>query len=86
MGRTSVLGPMERRHKTDLRLPYPVVQAAKKLAESIGVPLNAIFAIAAAQYVVSMAGLDTNRTKREQIIAEMEELFQNIVRESRKAA
>jgi hypothetical protein len=81
----SVLGPMEARKKTDLRLPYSLTVRMKELADAIGVPANAVYAMAAAQYVAELSRLDL-RTKRDRILSEMEKTFQKIVAEARKVA
>ena len=79
----SVLGAMEKRKKTDLRLPIAVTTRMKELADAMGIPANAVYAAAAAQYVIAMSHL-RGGTSRLRMIDEMEKLFQSIVRESRK--
>lgn len=79
-----VLGPMAARKKTDLRLPYGLVKRVEELADSVGVPKNALFAMAAAMLVAQLTPLEPSSKKREQVLDEMERLFQNVVAEVRK--
>ena len=44
----SILGPMAKRTKIDLRLPVAIAERMKVLADSIGIPANAVYAMAAA--------------------------------------
>jgi hypothetical protein len=85
MSTESILGPMASRAKTDLRLPQDIVDRMKELAGAIGTPANAVYAIAAAQLVVSLSSvMEPSAKKREAIVTEMERSFQNIVSAVRK--
>ena len=85
MSTDSILGPMAKRQKTDLRLPAAITDRMKGLADAIGIPANAVYAVAAAQFVVSLSSLaEPHVRRREALVAEMERVFQNIVTEVRK--
>ena len=81
----SILGPMAKRTKTDLRLPQTLVDRMKDLADAIGVPANAVYAMAAAQLVVQLSPLTEKTTRRrEALVSEVERLFQLVVSEIRR--
>lgn len=83
----SILGPMEKRQKTDLRLPVVVADKMKALADAIGIPANAVYAVAAAMLVVKLSKLmEPQLAKREALLRRMEELFQNILSEVRRSS
>ena len=86
----SILGPMAKRVKTDLRLPKILADRMKDLADQIGIPANAVYAAAAASFVVQFAKLTSlsgslpSARRSEALVSEMERMFQNILAEVRK--
>jgi hypothetical protein len=82
----SILGPMAKRTKIDLRLPVAIAERMKVLADSIGIPANAVYAMAAAQLVVQLARLTGPSARREALLNAMEREFQSIVSEIRRTA
>jgi len=80
----SVLGPMERRTKTDMRLPYNLIKRVEEIAEALGVPKNAVFAIAASKLCIEMAPMLSKGKKRVRLVDEMEHLISQIVREIKR--
>lgn len=81
----SLLGPMEKRQKTDLRLPTALTERMKQLADAIGVPANAVYAFAAARLVTELAHLgEPKAAKRDTMLREMESQFQKLLAEVRK--
>jgi hypothetical protein len=79
----AILGPLTSRKKVDLRLPIDLTQHFSELAKTMGVPVNALYAIAAAQYLVELSSLQP-RTKRESLLDAMETMFQNALTIARR--
>lgn len=85
MTKDSILGPMSARKKTDLRLPAHLHSSMQDLADAIGVPLNAMFAMAAAQFVVQLGRVSPHgKVKQRETLEKLESLFQHVVAEARK--
>ena len=84
MTRQSALGPHADRQKTDMRMPYPLATRVEEMAEILGVPRNAMYAMGAALLCVTMAGMVHPGKKRLQLLAEMKTLFQKVISEAEK--
>lgn len=76
--REAVLGPMSRRQKTDVRLPFDLSRRVEELSDALGVPKNAFFALAASLLCMQMAPLVVTGKKREILLREMKNLFEGV--------
>jgi len=86
MVKDAVLGPMAERVKTDMRLPYALSVRVKELADLVGVPMNAFYAMAAAKMCAELSDFVQSGKKRTQLLRELDNLFQRIISEAEKAA
>lgn len=86
MTRDAILGEHAARQKTDMRIPYPLAHRVEELAELVGVPRNAMYAMGAAYLCSLLSPLVHPGKKRLQVIRELEELFQKVIEGAKKAA
>jgi hypothetical protein len=86
MTKDAVLGEHNKRQKTDMRMPYPLAKRVEELAELVGVPRNAIYAMGAAHLCALLSSLVHPGKKRAQLLQELEDLFQKVISAARKVA
>lgn len=76
----SLLGPVEERVKTDLRLPRELVAGVDVLTELLGIPRNAFYALATARLVIELSSLLEDVKKRRVMLEEVGQLFQKTLK------
>lgn len=86
MTKDAVLGLMKDRVKTDMRLPYALSVRVREMANLIGVPQNAVYAMGAAYFCVLLSSMMSPGKKRGQLLRELREFLQKVLSEAEKAA
>ena len=72
------------RVKTDLRLPRRLVRRVEALCCELGIPKNAFFTLAGARLLMELAPLSGPAVKREYLIADLEKIFQRVIKKMRE--
>jgi hypothetical protein len=86
MTNDALLGPADCRKKVDMRLPVVLTEQVAGMADLLGVPMNAIYALAASMFCVELARLVQPGQKRVQLIKKLDNLFQKVLEEAKKLA
>ena len=81
---SSILGPLNKRVKTDIWVDKQIRQYVENFAELLGVRRNVIFTMAVAQFAVAHAPLLKNTTKRKAVITAMQKELNRICEEMKK--
>jgi hypothetical protein len=82
----AILGPMKDRARTEVRLPFKLMKRVDDIVEKLGVPKNAVIAMAVASYCVSLSPVLWVGKTRLKIISDIDKLFQSIVKAAKKAS
>jgi len=82
----SVLGPAKKRIKTDVRLPVTVTEWVDWLCFELQIQKNVFFTLAAVRLVTDLSPFFVARKKRAAYLREIEEFFQKLFDEVKKAA
>jgi len=80
-----ILGDVSKRVKTDLRLPRDLMRHVEAVCAAAGVPKNAFFALASALFLIRMSPALEGR-KRKEVLKYIEDMFQKVISNARKAA
>lgn len=78
----SVLGPEEKRVKTDLRLPKDLLLQVDRMCAALGVPKNAFFVMSASILLIQLSPM-LGKKKSAFLLRKIEELFQKVVKNVR---
>ena len=77
MPRESILGKMDSRVRTDVRLPKTLWSQVSKLCHEFGIPKNAFFTIAACSLLSKFSGLKTPK-KGSFLLKEIQSILHSI--------
>lgn len=86
MTKESVLGPMQDRVKTDVRLPKKLAKHIEKTCEALGIQKNAFFVLAAGKLLTELGPILMPGKKRGAAVKDVDELFQKVISAAREAA
>lgn len=81
-GKQSILGSQQDRVRTDVRLPPRLAQQVGVICETLGIPRNTFYTVAACNYMITLFPLLTAK-KRVVMNEELESLIQKILENSR---
>lgn len=85
MTQESILGDMEKRLRTEFRLPKLLVQQVEPMCRYLGIPKNAYFALAAALLTLELAPLVPSKRKRLSLVASLEKFLLDTIEKVKKA-
>lgn len=82
--RVSLLGDVKSRVRTDIRIPKHLAERVDALCEVLGTPKNVFFVLAAIRFILELAPILPSWQKKSILWDEVEEIFQNLIKEVRK--
>ena len=82
----SANGPLDERVKTDIRISEQVLRVVSEQSQTLGIPKNALFAMAVCLLSVRLIPMLKDTKKRSAMLAKIEGLFQETMKEARRAA
>ena len=82
----SAKGPLDERVKTDIRISERVLRVVSEQSQTLGIPKNALFAMAVCLLSVRLVPMLAGVKKRATMLSRIEVLFQETLKEARKAA
>ena len=82
---TSILGAVNERVKTDVRLPKSLAKDVERVARAMGIPKNAFYAVAAGLLIATLGPAMPGK-KRTQLLQRAEKLIQKVITGALNAA
>ncbi len=82
----SAKGPLDERVKTDIRISERVLRVVSEQSQTLGIPKNALFAMAVCLLSVRLVPMLRGAKKRSTMLTKIEGLFQETLKEARRAA
>lgn len=77
------MGSLDDRIKTDVRFPERVMRHLTEQARQLGIPKNAYITMALCRQMADMSKLLGTKKKRQQLLNDLEDLFQKTLMEVR---
>ena len=79
-------GPLDERVKTDLRMPMRVLREVEDACHRLGMSKNTFFTLATVLLAVKVAPIISAKKKRATLLRHLEEMFQKVMKDAKKAA
>lgn len=79
-------GPLDKRVRTDVRMSERILRVMDEQCQTLGIPKNAFFTMAACILAVKFVPLLKGTKKRKTMLSNIEKLFQETLDEARAAS